>query len=121
LENSSTVALNVVGAIPYYSRLKTIDMLGLTNKEIAHDGKTNHEPSIVGHLKSNAKAVLRLKPELILLGVGLGNREPRIRNEIDLVEVPEFSQLYKFRTFPLGEHSVRIYARKDFIIPLQLQ
>jgi arabinofuranosyltransferase len=118
---NTTIALNAAGAIPYYSRLKTIDMLGLTNKEIARDGKTNQEPSIVGHLKSNPKVVLRLKPELVLLGVGLGNREPHIRNEIDLVEVPEFSQLYKLRTFPLDKDSVRIYVRKDFIIPLQLQ
>ena len=31
----ATIAVNYVGAVPYFSGLRTIDMLGLTDPEIA--------------------------------------------------------------------------------------
>lgn len=37
LPSDTVIALNAVGAVPYYSRLKTIDMLGLTDEYLAHN------------------------------------------------------------------------------------
>jgi hypothetical protein len=60
-----TLAINAAGVIPYRTRLRTIDMLGLTDEHIAHrpvpDG-----PIALGHAKSDPEYVLDLRPDLII-------------------------------------------------------
>jgi hypothetical protein len=62
----TVIALSPVGALPYYSRLKTLDILGLTDKHIA---SLPPDPSIgyVGHLKHDGCYILRAQPDLLLL------------------------------------------------------
>jgi len=59
-----TLAIGAAGKVPYYSQLKTIDMLGLNNKEI---GKMDVNDRVfnAGHTKFNADYILSLKPNLI--------------------------------------------------------
>ncbi|HEX5480349.1 MAG TPA: hypothetical protein VFY79_11590, partial [Dehalococcoidia bacterium] len=65
-----TVAEIATGIVPYYSRLPTIDMLGVNDEHIAHlDIPLGSAPS--GHEKSDAGYVLSRKPEVIWLGLDL--------------------------------------------------
>ncbi|MFA6197079.1 MAG: hypothetical protein WC656_10600 [Sulfurimonas sp.] len=58
------LAIDAAGKVPYYSELKTIDMLGLNNKEIGKM-KVNDRDFHAGHTKFNADYTLSLKPHLI--------------------------------------------------------
>lgn len=58
------LAIDAAGKVPYFSELRTIDMLGLNNKEI---GKmdVNGKHFIAGHTKYDAEYTLSKKPDLI--------------------------------------------------------
>lgn len=62
----ATIAVNAAGAIPYYSQLKTIDMLGINDLHIAHAPVQDMGKHIAGHEKSDATYVLSRRPALIL-------------------------------------------------------
>jgi hypothetical protein len=66
LPANTVVAVVPAGSIPYESRLPSIDMLGLSDKHIAH--RHLHLPAvIVGHEKYDSEYVLDRKPEIIIL------------------------------------------------------
>jgi hypothetical protein len=65
-----TVAQIATGIVPYYSRLPTIDMLGVNDRHIAHlDLPTGRGPA--GHEKEDGGYVLSRRPEIIWLGLSL--------------------------------------------------
>ncbi|HEX6902214.1 MAG TPA: hypothetical protein VF789_21030 [Thermoanaerobaculia bacterium] len=61
----STVALIPVGAVPYYSGLNALDLLGLTDREISRHGKVD-PAGRVGHQKYDTEYVLARRPDYIL-------------------------------------------------------
>jgi len=68
----ATIAITTIGAISYWSELRVIDLLGLTDREIAR------EPAIIDGLedtwreiKYNAGSVLRREPDAILFSTGV--------------------------------------------------
>ncbi|MFT5431607.1 MAG: arabinofuranosyltransferase [Myxococcota bacterium] len=65
LGEERTVALIAVGAIPYQTGWRTIDMLGLTDRHIAQ--ATSAGAGYVGHEKFDSSYVLEKKPEFIVL------------------------------------------------------
>ncbi|MFQ5600634.1 MAG: hypothetical protein ACE5G2_08770, partial [Candidatus Krumholzibacteriia bacterium] len=63
---STLVATNGAGSLPYFSELPVIDMLGLTD---AHIARTRPDPSQwIGHEKGDAAYVLGRRPDIIVLG-----------------------------------------------------
>jgi hypothetical protein len=64
-----TIAVDAAGKIPYYSRLRTIDMLGLADAHIAHRPAATFR---VGHSKHDADYVLARGPELIATWIDPG-------------------------------------------------
>lgn len=65
-----TIAQIATGIVPYYSRLPTIDMLGVNDRHIAHrDIPLGY--GAAGHEKEDAGYVISRKPELIWLEMNL--------------------------------------------------
>lgn len=62
----ATIAVTTAGAIPYYSGLRTIDMLGITDREIAHRKMPHMGEGLAGHEKHDMAYVLSRKPTYIL-------------------------------------------------------
>jgi arabinofuranosyltransferase len=60
------IATLVAGAIPYYSGLDTFDLLGLVTPEVAREGKVAPQAR-PGHQHYNTDALLRYRPDLIVL------------------------------------------------------
>lgn len=58
------LAIEAAGKVPFYSELKTIDMLGLNNKYIGKM-KIKDKSFMIGHSKYDADYILSLKPHLI--------------------------------------------------------
>ncbi|MGH9462481.1 MAG: hypothetical protein ACRD1X_14805, partial [Vicinamibacteria bacterium] len=63
--SGSTIACVPVGAIPYFSGLKTYDMLGLTDRTIARQGKI-FVRGAVGHQKYDTDYILSRWPDYIV-------------------------------------------------------
>lgn len=100
-----TVAVHVAGAIPYESRLRAIDMLGINDEHIAHSPV--QRTFFTGHEKYDSAYVLSRRPELIILTGGLhlkayclpGDYSPEAGNLIaavrDIAQRPELFELYR--------------------------
>lgn len=63
-----SIAVLPAGAIPYFSGLKTLDMLGLNDRTIAHTNVPMGRGQ-AGHEKYNLEYVLRRSPGLVVVGV----------------------------------------------------
>ena len=70
LPAGTVIALSPVGAIPYFSGLPTVDILGLTDAHVAHVAA---DPAIArkGHQKHDGPYVLSRNPDVLILGNGL--------------------------------------------------
>jgi len=62
------LATNAAGIVPYTSRLRTLDMLGLNDVHIAHL-RQQLGRGIIGHEKHDAQYVLSRRPDVVLLGL----------------------------------------------------
>lgn len=67
--SNTLVALNPAGIIPFYSEMPTIDMLGLNDVYIAHQGKRDYSIRY-GHQAGDGLYVLSREPDIIIFGSG---------------------------------------------------
>ncbi|MEW5807738.1 MAG: hypothetical protein AB1756_10400 [Acidobacteriota bacterium] len=107
-----TVALSTIGAISFYSGLKAIDMVGLTDRHIAHR-PIHTGGGYIGHEKYDNYYILRRAPDIIIVHHIVDWDFPITEGEYqkmlyfgaqqELVEMPEFKNNYCFKTFPAGD------------------
>lgn len=116
-----SVALSPVGALPFMSRLRTIDLLGLTDAHIARRPSDPRIP-VRAHRKHDGAYVLARDPDLVMLGNGLTGREPfrafppeRVfPYERDLFDAPEFAERYVLKSLRLDDrHFLAVHVRRD--------
>ena len=113
LSPDSKVAITTIGAIAYYSRLHVIDMLGLTDPEIART------PVLIDGLKDtwrevkyNAPSVLRRRPDAILFSTGV---RPSSAAEKALFLYKGFLESYRpyyFRSLP-SRQNIQVMFRAE--------
>jgi hypothetical protein len=108
----AVIATNTAGTIAYYSELHTIDMLGLTDKHIAHRELDDMGQGSAGHEKGDGAYVLSRKPDVIQFASSLGALQPMFRSGKEMVELPEFHSHYEARVIglPNGKDTV-LYFR----------
>jgi hypothetical protein len=107
LPPETTIGCGSTGAIGYYTGFTIIDILGLTEPQIARHGSiVSMQP---GHLKTDGAYVFSRKPDLLLFGNiqihrGVRNRAamPLKVQERPVVEQPGFEDYYEFVNIPLG-------------------
>ncbi len=111
-----TVAATTIGAISYYSETELIDMLGLTDKTIAHDPQPIAEISANSEIgwkerNYNVNYVLSRKPDYIYFSTGI---KPSAYAERGLFTSNEFLKWYYPSYFTIKEYSFTdcIYKRK---------
>lgn len=91
----AVIAVGAAGALPYYSELPAIDMLGLNDEHIAHYG--DRDPTLgFGHQLGDGSYVLDSAPDLILVG-----KKPTggLVSARQIREDPRFPVLYRGRRF----------------------
>ncbi len=64
--SGTKLATMVAGAIPYYSGLDAFDLLGLVTPEVAREGQV-YAQGRPGHQRYDTDALLRYRPDLIIL------------------------------------------------------
>ena len=98
----ATLATTAAGIVPYYSGLRTYDMLGLTDRYVARHG--SRHATLPGHGLAAAAYILRAKPTYVLVydmvfsplpltaeDVAAGAGSPAAR---ELVAAPAFRRAY---------------------------
>lgn len=110
----AVIALNTAGTIPYYSKLRAIDMLGLNDEHIAHREIPNMGARFAGHEKGDGAYVLDRKPDYIQFGSASGRETPRsFISDREIYANPVFKRDYELKRYVLP-NGVRltIYERK---------
>ncbi len=110
---NSVIATNTAGSIPYYSRLKTIDLLGMNDVQIAH----RHIPTIgkgwAGHEKGDGAYVLSRRPYFIIFGSNLGSKYPIFLSDMEIYRNPKFHELYIPQVHKLGSNEHLYFYKKN--------
>ena len=91
----AVLAINTAGIIPYYSKLKTIDMLGLTDAHIASAAVENFGAGPAGHEKGDGGYVLQRRPDFIVFGNFEGSKTPIYRSDHQIFESAAFRSGYE--------------------------
>jgi arylsulfatase A-like enzyme len=113
LPRDSVIAVNAAGAIPYYSRLETIDMLGLNDVQIAHRPMPNMGLGKAGHEKGDGAYVLSRQPDYIVFGGPWGTRAPRFVGDRELADSQAFRSSYGLRRFKTNAgRQIVMYERR---------
>lgn len=117
------IALCPVGALPFYSGLPTIDMLGLNEPHIARR-EPDRSYFYPGHQRHDGRYVLSLRPDLIMLANGpvfpgpeypFPWREVRVY-ERDVVLDPRFPADYRLIHLPLESGGyAELFARAELL------
>lgn len=114
------IAVNPAGALPYAADLPAIDMLGLTDREIAGTPISGLGTGrLAGHEKGNGASVLRRRPELILMsGVKLDvdppTREwnPHGRSEHEIAATPDLYRIYGLEQQAMPDGRILTFLRR---------
>lgn len=108
------IATNTAGSVPYFSGLRTIDMLGLCDAHIAHAAVEGMGTRKAGHEKADGAYVLSRAPDIVLFGAARGRAEPFFPSDRALWAQPAFRQRYAIqrRKLPSGAPIV-MWVRRD--------
>jgi hypothetical protein len=121
--DSTFIAVTLAGELPYYTDFRTLDMLGLNDPHIAHNG--TFAPGAVD-TKSDGTYVISqhpdliettINPEVIIDGLTYDRTKPwRGKMECELIDAPEFATNYLFvAAAPYQSFPRALFARRDFI------
>ncbi|HEU4404845.1 MAG TPA: hypothetical protein VFS43_06095 [Polyangiaceae bacterium] len=107
------LAVDAAGALPYFSRLRALDMLGLNDRWIAQ-----HPPpgarGLVGHHLGDGAYVLSRKPDLVVFHLPYGSKDAMWLSGKQMQASPEWRRLYQLVHYetPEGTRGV-VWARRD--------
>jgi hypothetical protein len=115
LPPGSLVATNAAGALPYFSDLPVVDMLGITDRRIAR--RRPDARQWIGHERGDGAEVLARRPAVIVFGGPEGSIEPwPFRSDQEVAADPRFHADYELERVPLRGFDFTFYRRHDVVI-----
>lgn len=90
------LACDPAGCLPYFSRLPSIDMLGLNDHHIARHRRPEFGKGYLGHDVGDGKYVLSRRPDLVIFRLPAGTYEPLFPSGHDMFADPAFRREYRF-------------------------
>ena len=109
----AVLATNIAGAVPFYSRLQTIDMLGLNDRHIAHREMPKMGEGKAGHEKGDGAYVLSRAPDYVVFGALKGSATPKFVGDRELAAIPEFHEQYVLTKYSLEDvGNFRVWVRR---------
>jgi hypothetical protein len=103
-EDDPLVAVDAAGAVPYFSGLRSLDMLGLNDAHIARHHDASFGRGVQGHELGDGAYVLSRAPDIIVAGV-LGSSQLSFRGGREMADDPRFEAWYR-RVRVRGEEPV---------------
>lgn len=114
-EKDPLVAVDAAGVIPYYSGLRSLDMLGLNDAHIARQHGDSFGQGVQGHELGDGAYVLSQEPDIIVAGV-TGSSRLAFRGGREMNADPRFHAWYR-RVRMFGDDPVplrfSIYCRLE--------
>ena len=90
------LAVDAAGALPYWSELPSLDMLGLNDSYIAHHPPPSFGHGAIGHELGDGAYVLERAPDLIAFDNAGGARDPQFLSGRQMLGMPAFHQQYQW-------------------------
>jgi hypothetical protein len=106
-EQRPLVAMTAAGAIPYYSKLPSLDMLGLNDRYLAHHPPPDLGRGRVAHELGDGKYFLRRAPDLVVFCGRRGRPKACSRGGVEMQQHESFEDDYELVAF-LGTEPVRV-------------
>jgi hypothetical protein len=97
------VAVDAAGALPYYSRLPCLDMLGLSDRWIATHPPPDFGTGWVGHELGDGRYVMRRAPDLVVFSNHVGWHRGAWRSGHEMYAMPEFHRRYRMTTLEAAD------------------
>ncbi len=120
--NLPLIATTTAGALPFYSKMPALDMLGLNDYYLAHHRPSDFGHGYLAHELGDAGYYMQQKPDIIIFSSS-DFSEPVLKPEIELFKKKEFRYAYaavKLRykldyklPFPMGNKWPRYNIRLD--------
>lgn len=95
------LAVDPAGCLPYFSRLPSVDMLGINDHYLAHHRPPDFGKGPLGHELGNGAYVLSRKPDLVLFNLPTGGRIPTLRSGVEMMADPRAAFTSTFRPVTL--------------------
>jgi arabinofuranosyltransferase len=99
-----SVATTAAGALPFYSRLPTLDMLGLNDYYLAHHRPADFGTGYLAHELGDPEYYMQQKPDIVIFSGDYFNT-PSFRPELELFNREDFRRAYQ---------AVRMKYRLDY-------
>jgi arabinofuranosyltransferase len=115
--SGAVLATNVAGRVPYRSRLRSIDLLGLTDATIARSSVSDFGKGYAGHERADPDYVVARRPDLVYLSV-LDGMPPGLSCSVR-ASAAALRRGSLFRYAALFDHRefVRGYAPAELLLP----
>jgi hypothetical protein len=110
------LAVDAAGALPYWSRLPSLDMLGLNDKHIAKNPPPTFGKLGIGHELGDGAYVLERSPDIIAFNNAAGARDPHFLSGRQMIGRSEFTsryQLIRVKGFRLHEPIGELWLRRE--------
>lgn len=105
------LAVDAAGALPFWSELPALDMLGLNDSWIAHHPPPDFGTGPIGHELGDGAYLLRRAPELIAFCGASGARAPCFRGGKEMVADPRFASDYRLARFRAGAFTGEFWVK----------
>jgi len=109
------LAVDAAGAVPYWSELPSLDMLGLNDWYIPRHKPDDFGRRTIAHELGNGPYILHREPDLIMFSVPPGTREPSFRGGHEMMESPAFHDKYtpvSFLVHSLDDIQAKLWVKR---------
>jgi hypothetical protein len=117
--------VDAAGALPYWSELPALDMLGLNDHYLPRHPPTDGQTIGIGHDLGDGRYVLGRSPDIVVFGIATGGERAFFRSAREMQANPRFLEEYTLVTFEgtdpytvqgkfwVRKHSERIGIRRS--------
>lgn len=95
----AVLATDSAGALPYFARLTTVDMLGINDRYIATHPPADFGHGALGHELGDGTYVASREPDLIVFGLPTGQRDALYPSGLQMQRDPTFARTYSLISF----------------------
>lgn len=86
------LAVTSAGCLPYWSKLPSLDMLGLNDYYLPRHPPENFGEGLIGHELGNGAYIMAQNPDIVIFNTGIPG--PAFLSGIEMYEMPEFHEKY---------------------------
>jgi arabinofuranosyltransferase len=114
-EKKPLLAVDAAGALPYWSNLPSLDMLGLNDRYIATHPPPTFGHGGIGHELGDGAYVLKRQPDIVAFNGSVGSHAPIFLSGRQMVASHEFQQNYQLvrARGPGGRTFAELFIRRE--------